>query len=213
MNRVWIEHSTDNGTTWYLGNGGKPLSIADSKNPSMSFYGNQIGIVWQEKSGSSFKIKMALFWMNDYSSSLFSTVADEDFALDYTHNANPVFTWGYNGKVLVVWSGFDLCASPLGSISLKYAYGSASSYSVNWIAQCGIDGTNQNSVNPTIIADYNDNLSNPFNYHLAWEQKINISSSKINYCKLYYIILMMHCCPHPWRKYLLTAVTQRITIL
>lgn len=49
MNRVWLEHSTDNGATWFLGNGGKPLSSADSKNPSMSFYGNLLGIVWQEK--------------------------------------------------------------------------------------------------------------------------------------------------------------------
>lgn len=46
LNKVWYELSTDGGTTWILGNGGKPLSSADAKNPSMSFYGNQIGIVW-----------------------------------------------------------------------------------------------------------------------------------------------------------------------
>ena len=51
MNRVWIEYSTDNGATWALGNSGKPLSSVDSKNPSMSFYGNELAIVWQEKSG------------------------------------------------------------------------------------------------------------------------------------------------------------------
>ena len=124
--------------------------------------------------------------MSDYSSSLFSTVAAADFALNYTYNASPVITWGYNGKVVVVWSGFDLCAFPVGSISLKYAYGSASSNSVDWIAQCGIDGTNENSINPTIIADYTDNISNPFNYHLAWEQVINTSNSKVNYCRLFY---------------------------
>ena len=66
MNRVWLEHSTDNGATWFLGNGGKPLSSADAKNPSMSFYGNFISIVWQQKNGSSFDIKVASFWMNNY---------------------------------------------------------------------------------------------------------------------------------------------------
>ena len=107
MNRVWIEHSTDNGATWFLGNGGKPLSSAASKNPSMSFYGNLVGIVWQEKSGSSFKIKTAAFWSYDYSSSLFGIVADDDPGLDYSHNANPVIAWGYTGKTIVVWSGTD----------------------------------------------------------------------------------------------------------
>ena len=184
MNRVWLEHSTDNGATWFLGNGGKPLSSADAKNPSMSFYGNQLGIVWQEKSGSNyFKIKMALFWMNDYSSSLFSTVADDDFALDYSYNANPVISWGYNGKVVVVWSGFDMCIN-LGNAALKYAYGNASSNGISWLSVCAVAGTDANSINPTIISDYTI-TSTPFYFHLAWQQNVSSSASKINYCKLY----------------------------
>ena len=184
MGKVWYELSTDNGTTWFLGNAGKPLSSVDSKNPSMSFYGNQVGIVWQEKDGNSFKIKMALFWMSDYSSSLFGTIA-EDYGA-YSLNANPVFAWGNNGKTVVVWSGNDLCVNPFGSTALKYWYGSASSNGINLIQQCGISGTDENSTNPTIIADYTDNISNPFNYHLAWEQLINTSNSKVNYCRLFY---------------------------
>lgn len=180
MGKVWYELSTDNGATWILGNGGKPLSSTDAKNPSMSFYGNQIGIVWQEKSGSSFKIKMALFWMSDYSSSLFSTIA-EDYG-DYSINANPVFAWGYNAKVVVVWSGLDLCTFAGGTM-LKYAYGSASSNGITWYMQCGIDGTDVNSINPTIVANYSVDTS-PFYFHIAWEQFVNSSTSKINYCML-----------------------------
>jgi hypothetical protein len=183
MGKVWYELSTDNGATWILGNGGKPLSSTDAKNPSMSFYGNQIGIVYQEKSGNSFKIKMTVLYGNNYSSSVFSTVADEDLLLDYSHNANPVIAWGYNGKVVVVWSGNDLCANPFGGTALKYAYGSASSNGITWYMQCGIDGTDVNSINPTIVANYSVDAS-PFYFHIAWEQFVNSSTSKINYCML-----------------------------
>ena len=183
MGKVWYELSTDNGATWILGNGGKPLSSTDAKNPSMSFYGNQIGIVWQEKSGSSFKIKMALFWMSDYSSSLFSTIAEDDN--NYSHNASPVVEWGYNGNIVVVWSGNDLCANPFGGTALKYWYGSATSNGISLIGQCGIYGTDGNSINPTITADYTAS-SNPFYFHFAWQQYVNVSTSKIYYSKLYY---------------------------
>ena len=183
MNRVWLEHSTDNGATWFLGNGGKPLSSADSKNPSMSFYGNQLGIVWQENNGGTFKIKMAVFWMSDYSSSLFSSIAED--ANNYSHNASPVVEWGYNGKVVVVWSGNDLCANPFGGTALKYWYGSATSNGISLIGQCGIYGTDENSINPTITADYTVS-SNPFYFHFAWQQYVNVSTSKIYYSKLYY---------------------------
>ncbi len=125
---------------------------------------------------------MALFWLSDYSSSLFETIAED--ANDYSHNANPVIAWGYNGKVVVVWSGNDLCANPFGGTALKYWYGTASSNGINLINQCGIYGTDENSINPTITADYSV-YSNPFYFHFAWQQNVNSSTQKINYCKLY----------------------------
>jgi hypothetical protein len=182
MGKVWYELSTDGGITWILGNGGKPLSSAESKNPSMSFYSYQIGIVYQEKSGNSFKIKMAMSYADYRSSLVFSTVADEDLLLDYSHNANPVIAWGYNGKVVVVWSGFDLCTFAGGTM-LKYAYGSAALNDITWYMQCGIAGTDANSINPTIAALYSVNAS-PFYFHIAWEQVVNSSTSKINYSML-----------------------------
>lgn len=183
MNRVWLEHSTDNGATWFLGNGGKPLSSADAKNPSMSFYGNQLGIVWQEKYGASFNIKLAIFYSANYSSSVFGTLVSDDGA-DYTLNANPVVEWGYNGKIVVVWSGSDLCIHLGSTIALKYWYGNATSNGISILSQCAIDGTDENSVNPTIIANYSV-YANPFYFHFAWQQVVNTSTSKINYCKLY----------------------------
>jgi V8-like Glu-specific endopeptidase len=183
MGKVWYELSTDNGATWFLGNGGKPLSSTDSKNPSMSFYGNQVGIVWQEKNGGTFNIKLAVNYSANYASSVFSTLVNSDGA-DYSYNANPVVEWGYNGKAVVVWSGFDMCENPFGGTALKYWYGDATSGGISQFSQCAIAGTDANSINPTITANYSV-YSNPYYFHFAWQQVINSSTSKINYCKLY----------------------------
>ncbi len=77
----------------------------------------------------------------------------------------------------------DLCASPFGGVALKYAYGSASSNGISWYTQCGIAGTDANSINPTIVANYSVDTS-PFYFHIALEQVVNSSTSKINYCML-----------------------------
>jgi hypothetical protein len=183
MNKVWYELSTDNGATWFIGNGGNPLSSADSKNPSMSFYGNQIGIVWQEKNGDTFNIKLVVLYSANYASSIVGTLVSSDGA-DYSYNANPVVEWGYNSKAVAVWSGFDMCENLFGGTALKYWYGDASSNGISQLSQCAIVGTDENSINPTITANYSV-YSSPFYFHFAWQQVINSSSSKINYCKLY----------------------------
>jgi hypothetical protein len=37
MGRVWLEESTDGGSTWFLGNNGQPLDNGQGKNPSMDW--------------------------------------------------------------------------------------------------------------------------------------------------------------------------------
>ncbi len=64
INKVWYERSSDNGTTWNLGNGGMPVSSLEAKNPSADFSYSVPGIVYQEKNGDSYKIKMAYFYSN-----------------------------------------------------------------------------------------------------------------------------------------------------
>jgi hypothetical protein len=66
---VWLEHSSDGGSTWVLGNNGQPLDgTAGGKCPSIAFanqgwlyYDNYIGLVWQEKDGTHYKIKGKIF--------------------------------------------------------------------------------------------------------------------------------------------------------
>ncbi len=67
---VWLEHSSDGGSTWTLGNNGQPLDgTAGGKCPSIAFTthytgsttDNYIGVVWQEKYGTKYKIKGKIF--------------------------------------------------------------------------------------------------------------------------------------------------------
>ncbi|HRR01214.1 MAG TPA: S8 family serine peptidase, partial [Candidatus Cloacimonas sp.] len=62
---VWIEHSGNGGSTWTLGNNGQPLDgTAGGKCPSIAYtthnqgyaIDNYIGVVWQEKDGTHYKI-------------------------------------------------------------------------------------------------------------------------------------------------------------
>jgi Secretion system C-terminal sorting domain len=185
MNKVWYELSTDNGATWLLGNSGKPLSSSDSKNPSMSFYANQIGIVWQEKNGSSSNIKMALFYNEIYNASICSTIVSND--CDYTADANPVVAFGYSyspsGNVVVAWRGLDPTDPFRNNTSLKYSYGTFTSNGANWLSQGKLLNTDDNSINPTITSNYLD-ASGPANFHFAYQQNVNSSTQKIYYCKL-----------------------------
>jgi len=64
MGYVWIEHSSDGGQTWTIGNNGNPLGTG--KNPSIAFTTdttpyNYIGVIWQAPSGSHYVIKGQTF--------------------------------------------------------------------------------------------------------------------------------------------------------
>ncbi|MGB8320530.1 MAG: S8 family serine peptidase, partial [Ignavibacteriaceae bacterium] len=55
LGHVWIEHSSNNGSSWIIGNNGQPLDgSAGGKNPSIAYTNdswnnyNYIGVVWQQ---------------------------------------------------------------------------------------------------------------------------------------------------------------------
>ena len=61
MGKVWIEGSSDNGNTWNLLNNGQHLNNStDAKNPAIDFYGNTTAVVYQEKAGNYFNIKLII---------------------------------------------------------------------------------------------------------------------------------------------------------
>lgn len=101
MGHVWIEHSSDGGQTWILGNNGKPLDgSAGGKNPSIAYIYdavnnyNYIGVVWQQPYGSTYKIMGIMFSQYAGSSSV-PSYATEIRTLHtepsdaYSVNANP----------------------------------------------------------------------------------------------------------------------------
>ncbi len=65
MGHVWIEHSSDGGNTWAIGNNGKPLDTGGGKDPSIAFTSNSqynyIGVVWEQPSGSTYAIMGKIF--------------------------------------------------------------------------------------------------------------------------------------------------------
>jgi len=117
---VWIEHSGDGGSTWTLGNNGQPLDgTAGGKCPSIAYathdwgytVDNYIGVVWQEKYGTKYKIKGKIF--NQYGDvnlppSPYSEVTTLFTEPNDTYdgvNANPnlVLAQGYTSPYLVTF--------------------------------------------------------------------------------------------------------------
>jgi len=111
LGRVWLEESTDNGSSWTVGNGGQPLdngagkcpsidwhyNVADPTNPNL----NAVVVTFQQKSGSTYTIPYAIFKYTNgsyvyqgqnFSGPLYTEPAGGD---QYAStNANPNIAWG-----------------------------------------------------------------------------------------------------------------------
>ncbi|NLT52278.1 MAG: hypothetical protein GXX85_15345, partial [Ignavibacteria bacterium] len=71
MGRVFIEHSSNNGTSWVIGNNGQPLDNGEGKCPSIDWWYTPSGgsspelhnlvVAYQQKEGSAYSIRYALF--------------------------------------------------------------------------------------------------------------------------------------------------------
>ncbi|MGA9291197.1 MAG: hypothetical protein WBV81_01305, partial [Ignavibacteriaceae bacterium] len=103
LGHIWIEHSSNYGSSWILGNNGQPLDgSAGGKNPSIAYTNdswnnyNYIGVVWQQPYNSTYKIVGMTFSQNT-SSSTIPGFASEVRTLHtessdaYSVNANPNF--------------------------------------------------------------------------------------------------------------------------
>lgn len=119
MDRIWLEHSSDGGITWFIGNDGQPVNGSSvAKNPSIAFtsadFGpgqtvNYIGIIWQEKYNSNYRIKARMCTqlsdginIPDYFTSI-TTIYNETRETYSGYNANPnlVLSGGMGGPYLI----------------------------------------------------------------------------------------------------------------
>ena len=71
LGHVWLEESTDNGTTWFLGNNGQPLDSGSGKCPSIDWHYNTadptntnyyaVVVAFEQQSGSTYTIEYDVF--------------------------------------------------------------------------------------------------------------------------------------------------------
>jgi hypothetical protein len=113
MGRVWLEHSTDNGGGWFLGNNGKPLDNGSGKCPSIDWHSNgnnhSVVVAYQQPYNNTYTIEFATF-LNINGSYVYQypagagypnpgTLYIEPAGGDQysTTNANPNIAWGSGG--------------------------------------------------------------------------------------------------------------------
>ena len=160
---VWIEHSSDGGTTWLLGNGGQPLDGTNGgKNPSISFssrtdWGNNyIGVVWQQPNGSTYTIQGMLFNQISggnglpYSATGTSTTLFSEQLDSYSIDANPNIIVNFFTYVVT----FERKNSS-GSPGINWLVGSfydngSRVYGLNYPLNGVVAGTDQNSTNASL---------------------------------------------------------------
>ncbi|MBZ0180944.1 MAG: hypothetical protein K8F60_00670, partial [Melioribacteraceae bacterium] len=163
MDKIWLESSSDNGVTWSIKNGGKPIVSADAKHPSVAFEDGTWRMFMVYQQGES--IRLALI---DASLSTNNLQADvevlnsnsgiEDYpvvsvVLDNTEN-----------KILVVYRRTGFGAGLYYSLYKVDGYGNLSyenSYGI-------ISGTNEYSQNPSIGSLVDQ--SSPYKFHLVYQQ-------------------------------------------
>ena len=182
LGKAWYEISTDNGYTWQIANGGQPLSGSnESKLPAIDYKkgSNTVVIVWQEKDGGAYDIKIAKF--SSTGNYMYGAAIFMDAYLPYSANTNPVVSWDGEGRMLFMWKRYEDNAGywPTGIV---FSYGALSMFGWNEIDFGLIPNTNSNSINPTLATDKTNSI--PSSYHLAWEQTSG-SYSYIKYYELY----------------------------
>lgn len=138
MNHVWLEESTDDGWTWFLGNNGRPLDNGEGKNPSIDWHYDgvysMIVVAFQQLLASGhYSIQYAVFkyqngsYINQTPSGFTSSTLCEVTDDNYSNNANPNIAWGMR---------------PANRFLLTFEKHNGSNQGINWIfgrmEYCGV---------------------------------------------------------------------------
>ncbi len=154
--KIWVEYSTNEGTTWQLANGSQALgygitpSITPYYNGALVTYGNPARLYYVSSSGVlNYDEDAGLF--DEYGGALIT----------------PVVSFSEAGDFIVLWR------SPYG---IHYSIGYRSSHNhgeeyMNWFVNSAtLSGSNSNSYTPTV--DCKNNV-----FQIAWKQGSGSSSS------------------------------------
>ncbi|HEX2866062.1 MAG TPA: T9SS type A sorting domain-containing protein [Ignavibacteriales bacterium] len=192
MGKVWYEMSTDNGVSWRLMNGGKPLVSEDAKLPSIEAYDidSRIFITFQKKLENGFPPDSYLIELMVYNVDGDSPqdILDAWQSAPYSYNANPVVAFDFNQYVSDrVAVAFQDNSSSAPGILYRLAGLNSTNLHYEWKNSAArINGTDENSVNPSIKSIYYSANISKYNtdqkFHIAFEQQGNGSS--VNYSLL-----------------------------
>jgi hypothetical protein len=176
MGYVWYERKTINGD-WEIANEGKPISNLEAKSPSITNSVNEIAIVYQEKNGNNRKIKLAYF--DSWGDLVHDNVVCDESNENYSVDAQPVISWGYNSKIIVLWKSSDTFLQQ----GLVYKTGSLSYYNLTWkyAYVVKLDDTDATSSNPTVGVRKKQEF--PVTFHIAWQN----GDTELKYTQIGYI--------------------------
>ena len=100
MNKVWYERSTNNGQTWQIMNGGKPIYEGIATHPSIDFYPNNDNVIIVYNK-DEYAIA-AQYYENGFFQCE-SIVADNSIWGQVTPDSKPVIAWTYS-RLMVAWN-------------------------------------------------------------------------------------------------------------
>ncbi len=179
MGHIWYEISTDNGTTWRIMNGGRPLDSGVGKLPAIDYthwtgYDRGVAykiyvvvIVYQENYGNNYKIKAEEYETDEQKLDfpIFKLVDSLDIFTSpesFSNNVNPVIAMNLYNTATIVWE----TKAGNGLYYVEAALNSSKIYLTTYPAI--IPGTSANSTNTTIAASKAANSGG--NFQIAYEE-------------------------------------------
>ena len=166
LNKVWYERSIDNGTTWEIMNGGKPISGSYySKQPSMDYYNTAAGkvlvIVYQAYDENGSYVNASIFKDGSLVNTYVLVSYNHDIGVIGEVNTTPVVSINPDGRLLFAWylGGAQdvIFNSPDKGIYYRYGnlyFGSSGIPLISWFTSLPvhITRTSITSINPTLDA-------------------------------------------------------------
>lgn len=167
MGRLWLEKSTNDGSSWEILSGGQPVDYAGGQFPSLAHFdsGNESVVMVYLDNPGGYQVRVKVFQNGDPE---FESVAG-DYNYDYSvsSSSQPVAAYNYNGRLMVVWNHDGY---------LYYRYGQILTNSIQWYnsGPTLVTGSGTSSTRPTLAKD------SGLNFYLAWQE----GYSSIKYCKM-----------------------------
>ena len=186
--KIWIDMSYYNGRTWFLGNGGKPISLNEAKSPSIAVLTNGfVMVTFQERSGIYGNcIKAAILDYSDGRIITSSVVYDLGMNGYDEIDVNPnIICANYFDRIFVI-VGKEQYLEPfsVGGIWYKVLRVNLTpTYNIEILSSGLIPSTDDNSVNPSLVVK-EGTYAYPVRIHLTWEQKRYDFYSDIYYSEL-----------------------------